>query len=65
VAVVYLVTLPILLFFQNPTLPGTPSLEIASYAFLLLSIFVVAYRLRPALTPATRPPDDRRISAGN
>jgi hypothetical protein len=65
VAVVYLVTLPILLFFQSPTLPGTPALEIASYSFLLLSIFVAIYRLRPAIKATARPPDDRRVSAGN
>jgi hypothetical protein len=65
VAVVYLVTLPILLFFQSPTLPGTPALEIASYSFLLLSIFVAIYRLRPAIKATARPPDDRRVSAGH
>jgi hypothetical protein len=50
VAVVYLVTLPFLSFFQNPTLPGTPALEFASYGFLLAAIFAVAYQLRPRAT---------------
>jgi hypothetical protein len=47
VAVVYLVTLPVLSFFQCTALPVTGTLDVAGDAFVLATIFVVAYRLRP------------------
>jgi len=47
VAAVYLVTLPVLSFFQCTALPVTGTLDVAGDAFVLATIFVVAYRLRP------------------
>jgi hypothetical protein len=47
VATVYLVTLPFLTFFQCTALPVTPALDVAGDGFILATIAVVAYRLRP------------------
>jgi hypothetical protein len=47
VALVYLVTLPFLLFFQSTALPATNALDLTGEAFVATIIIVAAYRLRP------------------